>query len=254
MSCACLGRSRRAALAALVAASALRAGAAEPPPGPPALLLRAILKPSALPADKEADVSIVLTFTNGGRGPIDIFPGAARWSELVSWAGPFIAVEARPGQSDRAFESPEVDSSRRTYRELRSEGPPGSPPAPSFFQSNRVHLLPGQSTQTTRRACFVPRGWLAPEHLSRQTLDPDQANGYGGFAAASVLAFDRTCGELDHERRARPDFLRPGVAVFFPAPGAWQLRFAYWQHRSVGLSVRTAPIRVTARPLLVDVP
>lgn len=170
------------------------------------------------------DVKIVIKFENAGTQAIEIYPALAQLRERGGWPGPFWDIEFLDNGK-------EVEGATL---ELRSgNGPPGTPPAGEYWDSNKVTLGPTSSQEHVIAACWIPRRMLRPAQLSKKTLDPDGVDGLGesklDFGRSSVLVWERECKDVRAAMRERSDFLRPGVITFLSGRGPFELRVGYSQ-------------------------
>lgn len=201
----------------------------------------------ALAADAAVDLELEFALPYEGDASTEAYFGAAQWVELGGWPGPTKALEqTREGGGDGKF-----------YDLRRGYGPPGTPPDQIYTAKDRHRLVPGAKPSLSVHACFIPRAQLAPEHLTRQTLDPDKMSGVPhDFASASVLVLERTCAALEKTRRTQQDFLRaPSLSqlvTFFPEPRRVVLRLIYRQPELEDQGV--PPLRLESKPLVLEVP
>jgi hypothetical protein len=201
------------------------------------LAMTAAFEPDRLPPDELVDVRLIVTFTNPGPEAVTLYAGAAMFSVQGGWGSPTwdLRTEAAPAQ---------------TLLELRTwYGPPGDPPTQDYYVRHRKWLAAGESHTAIERGCFIPARRLSAEHLSPQSLDPDQMDGFmAPPPGTSVLAFgiDRDWALTEMKKRA--DFLRPGLLLFLP-PGDMPFRLRYRQRPWTGFEPETI-IDTEARCLL----
>ena len=177
--------------------------------------------PTALPPDRLTDVTLDVHLANRGEKPLAVYPEVAEWWVVGGWAGlQWELVATADGKRQPAIEL-------RTYY-----GPPGSPPASSYFTAKRRPLKPGSFTTTKLRACFIPRAELGADALAPSTIDPEGMDGVGKLALprdSSVLALGRDCATIAAQRATGRDYHRPGVILVVPSSGAVDLKLIYRQ-------------------------
>jgi hypothetical protein len=237
---------------------------------PAALItLTLVLEPTVWPSATAKDIAFRMRLTNRSDRKLELYPDAAKLSQEGGWTGPIWQVVIRGAGSTREAPVKHI----RTYY-----GPPGMPPAASYFKSFRKKIKQRETIEARLQACFLPNAMLRPEHLAAAKLDPDGADGIRNtdrpppelppqlkndprviealkpleerisLASASVLVFGKSCADLDRERATRADFLRPGIVAFLPGAGAYEVEVSYAQPESPGSGLQAGKALIATSP------
>lgn len=218
--------------------------------------LQARFAPQPLPQDRACDAAFELEMENHGHRSVEIYLDGAEYFALCGWAGPKLQLLVREGGAPwPTYDEQEVvERSFRLVAELRTwYGPPGHPPEPSYWERFRRSLEPGQTLRRAWGGCFLPRSLVKPAHLATEQLDPEGMDGLARMEQASCLVIGKSAAQVLAERKRRRDFLRPGLVIFFPRPGAYQFKFIYW-HEAGGFLEASQRLLVEATPITVEIP
>jgi len=211
--------------------------------------------PDALPLDTACDVCVRLALRNDDTQQVTVYPGAAKISSVISYAG--VGITWGLAFVDSAGVSLPLQELRRWY------GPPGNPPGPGFAKEAGVTLARGDEHVIDLLACWIPNALLEPRHLSPTALDPEGMDNIAGpsrspipalverfpLAQASVVVFGAPWSRLG-PARTEDDFLRGHVVAFVPEPGTYALHAQYVQSSWMGVGT---PLHADAAPVRVSV-
>ncbi|MBN1208072.1 MAG: hypothetical protein JXB05_24625 [Myxococcaceae bacterium] len=218
--------------------------------GQPRLALEVQVTPQRLPLDELAEVKLQLHFRNEGDEPAELYPGLAQPEARSGWGGPrwTVAVEAAGFPQERV-----------RLVELRTwYGPPGMPPAASFFAPFSREVKPGATLTHELTACWIPRARLPAESVHPAVLDPEEMDGLGGWphlGRSAILVLGQTREAMQAAMAKSQDFLRGNVVLFLPPRGLFQVTLGYRHEPWMGFAPRQS-WGLTARPceLLIDTP
>lgn len=175
---------------------------------------------TATVGDRIEAVDLTLRFRNGSGKPVTVYPGCAQFAEVGGWGSPLFGLRLVHGQTRVR------PVNLRTYY-----GPPGMPPGKSYFDQAAITLAPAKTHDVHVQACFIPRSKLPLGATDPKRLDPERMDGLDARTedAVGVIALGRACATVEAELETRVDFLRPGLVLFVPERGRYELQLSYAQ-------------------------